>query len=171
MYLLSKGEVLHDYDLELLKDICSFIDGKLQSLGESIDEEAEQCGLFDRLEHLVGLGFVACQTYMAATYGCANIRKDLALEFGPKVSSELFLTQMVNHAANMWKHCEEWHISGDDGPKRPLRKAFDAIGYSVESGYPLSGCLAEITGGQARFSVVVDQLCCWRNDLIKGLRA
>jgi hypothetical protein len=156
MYLLKNKKVLHDFDLILLKEIVEFVDEKINVLSsESIQEPLEDWGIFDRIENITGLGFVACQTYMASTYGFANVSKNKALLFGPKLSHKLTSAELINHAANFWKHCEEWQITGNIGPRKSLVQGFFEISYNVNSEFPLSGCLAELTNGNAHFESVV----------------
>ncbi len=169
MYLLKNGKIFKDFDLELLCEILTFIDDKIIVLSDqSIEENEADLWTFDRIENITGLGFVACQTYMASTYGCANIGKDRALLLGPKMTEKLTVAQLVNHAANFWKHNEEWQITGNFGPRKSMVNGFEEISYDVGSEYPLSGCLAELTNGSASFNDVMILLVKWRDDLIKS---
>ncbi len=58
--------MLFDYDLELLRDIVGTIDRHLEMIKQQSTEveDPNSFGYFDRGEHVVGLGFVACQTYI-----------------------------------------------------------------------------------------------------------
>lgn len=170
MYLLKNNKVTHDFDLILLEEIVEFIDEKISILSdESVGESVENWGIFDRIENITGLGFVACQTYMASTYSCANVSKNKALLFGPRLSHKLTSAELINHAANFWKHSEEWQITGNIGPRRSLVQGFFEISYDIKSEFPLSGCLAELTNGSASFKDVVSILKNWRDDLIANL--
>lgn len=167
MFIHGDGELIIDFDLRLLEEITEFIDDRLSMLSDRVDEGQEGVlWLLDRMENLSGLGFVACQTYLASTYGCANIAKGEALMYGPRLSERLTAAQLVNHAANLWKHSNEWVITGNPGPRQSLVNGLGEINYDVRGEYPISGCLAELTNGNARFTNVAKLLVEWRDDLI-----
>jgi hypothetical protein len=162
--------MLFDYDLELLKDIVGTIDQYLENINQRSTEvdDPDSFGYFDRAEHVVGLGFVACQTYIVAVCGHLGVRKQDAFSFGPKHSSEQTVVQIVNHAANYWKHNSEWAPDKNEKQRKYVEHAFEAVGFPVGTDYPLSGVLTELTYPQtSRFESLVELLINWKNDLEK----
>src|SRR5687768_1046390 len=110
--LVGKDGKVWDADLELAREVVRVIDRHLAALRSEWRDTAEpdECGLFDRMEHLTGLGFVACQTFMASTCGSLGIAKSDAVANTPKHRSGTTLAEIVNHSANYRKHRDEWHL-------------------------------------------------------------
>jgi hypothetical protein len=110
MYIISNDGII-DCDMDLLVHVATVLDEQLDLISEKSVEisDADAFGLHDRGEHVAGLGFVACQAYMAATYGFVRLPKKLVLQLGPRHGpSGRFVADVVNHAANFWKHHSEW---------------------------------------------------------------
>jgi hypothetical protein len=171
MFMLKGGIVLWDPDLDMLAEVLLVLDRQLETIldgWQDAAEEAEALGYFDRAEHTTGLGFVACQAYMTATYGHLKIQKSIALTAGPLHRSGQRTVQIINHAANYWKHRDEWHLDKCTTNQTRIRIAFDAIGFPVDLDYPLSGVLTELASPDlAAFKPLVGQLVKWRDDLRK----
>ncbi len=112
MYL-KFDDGFNDYDLDFVRDLFSLLDEWLDRLQERIDEcfDPDQWGLFDEAEYIAGMGFVACQRYLASTYGSNDLRKDVALELGPHHSGGESYASILHAAANYWKHVDEWDAS------------------------------------------------------------
>ena len=72
---------------------------------ESLDPDAY--GVCDSAEYLIGLAFVLCQRYITSTIG-SEIDKTMALALPPTHSNGKAIAQIVNVAANAWKHSDEW---------------------------------------------------------------
>jgi hypothetical protein len=100
----------HDFDLAFLRDLCALLDSRLDQIQETIDAsfDPDQMGHFDDFEYVVGMGFVACQRYLASTFGPHNVAKKAALSVGPRHSGGETLARILNAAANYWKHSDEW---------------------------------------------------------------
>jgi hypothetical protein len=66
MTLLYIGTAVVDFDLDLLSDVLAPLDKHLEGILQASDKvfDADQLGYYDRAEHVAGLGFVACQTYL-----------------------------------------------------------------------------------------------------------
>ena len=110
MFLFSKDGVL-DYDLDLLVELLEVVDHQIESIEDEISRSPDPDGLghFDRMEGVIGLGFVACQQYIHATYPQLRVKnKSDAIQALPKHSSGQFVTEVINAAANFWKHHDEW---------------------------------------------------------------
>src|SRR3546814_11527592 len=88
-------------------------------------EGADERGYVDVAEHRTGLAFVACQTYMATVCGAVGIDKSAALRKGPQHPGGLSKVQIINHAANYWKHNNEWALTKPDRRRELIEKAFD----------------------------------------------
>jgi len=162
--------MLFDYDLELLKDIVGIIDRYLETINQRSTEvdDPDSFGYFDQVEHVLGLGFVACQTYIVAACGHLGMKKQDALSFGPQHSSGQTVVQIVNHAANYWKHSDEWLLDKNHKKKKYVEIAFEAMGFSVEADYLLSSVLTEITSPRkANFESLIELLISWKEGLSK----
>ncbi|GEM_PF-607757 len=169
MFLIGKDRV-HDIDLRLLSDLVAVIDKQLELVEEQAQgrwEDADMSGEFDWAEHVAGLGFTSCQTYLAATYPFTRITKPEALNLGPIESkSKRPVVSVINAAANFWKHNPEWSLQPEARRVTIIKEAFDDVGYPVDCDYPLTGILAELTGGAIRFRAIIPLLDEWRDALI-----
>ena len=173
-------ETVFDFHLNFLEDIVEALDAKLDEIADESDEwlDPDAMGILDRYESVVGLAFGACQTYMAAVLGCyvlphASSLKDrkaakgAALRLGPKHAGGRAVADLVDNAANHWKHSEEWVDDGSPNAYRSkIRDAFSTVGIDLDSdaGYPVSGVLYALAPGadKGRFAVVVRALVEWR---------
>lgn len=168
MYVISNDGVI-DYDMDLLVQVVTILDEQLNMISEKSVQipDADALGLYDRGEHVAGLGFVACQAYMAATYGFIQFPKKVALQLGPRHRpSGRFVADVINHAANFWKHHSEWPLHKDGAREQTIREAFNDLGFPVDTDYPLSGILTELaTPEDARFQVLANKLKTWRDAL------
>jgi len=159
---------LFDHDLGLLRDIAGTIDKYLEAINKETSEvdDPDSFGYFDRAEHVTGLGFVACQTYIAASCGHVVVQKQKAFSFGPKLPGGQTVVNVFNYAANYGKHNSEWILDKSEKQKRNTQDAFAAIGFSVETDYPLSNILVVLTSPQAaKFETLIESLALWRNEL------
>ena len=157
-----------EYNLEHLRGLIIFIDEQLQDISqESVEaDDADSFGYFDSAEHTIGLGFVACQTYMAAVYGYLSIEKNKALSVGPIHDSGQTIVQIINHAANYWKHNSEWPLERSSQRRETIEKAFESVGFSVNLEYPLAGLLTELVyPADAGFKPVIHLLEKWKKVL------
>jgi hypothetical protein len=168
MFMIKGGIILCDPDLDVLAEVLLVLDRHIASIiGER--ETAEECdalGNFDRAEHIMGLGFVACQAYLTATHGFLNIQKPDAFSLGPRHRTGKRIVEIINHAANYWKHHEEWHLEKNPARQNRIRDVFDAVGFPVDLDYPLSGILAEVVAPDSTaFTPLVAKLANWRDEL------
>ena len=166
--LITTASGLIDYDLELLVDVASVFDRQLEGIARKSTEceDPDAFGYFDRAEHITGLGFVACQAYMAATYGYLRIAKPFALTVGPRHASGRAVAELINHAANYWKHNSAWPLEKNERRQKQVIEAFDDIGFPVGTDYPLSGVLMELSAPhEPSFRTLATLLEAWRNEL------
>jgi hypothetical protein len=169
MYLVTQ-QGIHDYDMRLLSRLLTGVDQQLDEFETEFQsmEEADMFGAYDWAEHVAGVGFVACQTYITATYPMTRVSKDVALGSGPVHSSSgRTVARILNAAANFWKHNPEWPLQNNDARHNAIRAAFEDLGFPADGEYPLSGILTELTGGHARFTYILPFLEQWRDSLIE----
>jgi hypothetical protein len=140
-----------EYELEILGELITTIDQKLVEICQKSTcvDDGDGFGYFDSAEHVTGLGFVACQTYMATVYGYLKIDKQKALAAGPRHSCGRTKVQIINHAANYWKHNNEWALDRSTEKRQAIEKAFESVGFPVGTEYPLSGVLTEVASPEA----------------------
>lgn len=157
-----------DYETGLLLELILDIDSILsRHIDELSDDEAQAFGVFDHAEHITGLGFVVCQTYLSTVYGILGFRKADALNLGPRHSSGQSIAEIINHAANFWKHNSEWVLGSDSQRKKYIENSFELLGYPLETDYPLSGVLTELTSPEpAGFAAIGKKLEMWKNSVL-----
>ncbi|MBT3189595.1 MAG: hypothetical protein HN736_02815 [Anaerolineae bacterium] len=155
-------------DLNLIKNLIQTIDQPLtQIIQESMQvNDADSFGYFDRAEHITGLGFTACQTYITSVYGYLKIEKRTALSIGPTYSESLMKVQIINHAANYWKYNSEWTFDKNKRQRKYVEDAFETVGFPVSTDYPLSGILTEMASPDSvGFEAIIEMLEIWRDEL------
>lgn len=165
------SDLVLDINLNLLIELIDIIDQQLDNtIRQSTKvDDPDGFGYFDSAEQITGLGFVVCQTYVATVCGRLWVEKEKALSVGPLHPSGQTKVQIVNHAANYWKHNGEWSL--DRSPKRRMiiEDAFESIGFSVDTEYPLSGVLTEVASPEPTgFKPVIAALELWKDELSKG---
>ena len=166
------SHLILDYNLEHLRALIIFIDQQLQEVSRKSTEvdDADSFGYFDSAEHITGLGFVACQAYMTAVYGYFRIEKDKALSMGPLHASGQTKVQIINHAANYWKHNSEWSLDRSTRQREIIEKTFESVGFPVDREYPLSGVLTEVASPEVvAFKPVIAVLESWKNVLANAV--
>ena len=159
-----------DYDLNLLRNLIHSIDQHLEKIIQASlqVDDADSFGYFDNAEQITGLGFVACQTYLSSVCGYLKIEKGKALSFGPFHSSGQSKVQIINHAANYWKHNSEWVFEKNSKQKKFVEEAFELVGFPINTDYPLSGVLTEVVSpDDATFESVIKVLETWKDGLKK----
>jgi hypothetical protein len=167
MYLITNG-TFWDPDLELLTELTALMDRHTQAIMAEWDaaNPVDETDYFDRMEHVTGLGFVACQAYLTATFGFTGTSKKQALSLGPTHACGRPLAEIVNHAANYWKHHDEWRLQRTSANREWIALAFDDIGFPVDGDYPLSGVLTTLVEpALAAFAHLLPKLDEWRTTL------
>jgi hypothetical protein len=134
-------------ELQTLLNLVRMLDQQLIELSDKsvASEDADAYGHFDTMEHLVGLAMVAAQTYVATVCGTVSIDKKVAIRMGPVHSGGRTKIEVINHAANYWKHNNEWGSERSDRRQKAIEAAFDSVGFPVGTDYPLSGVLTELS--------------------------
>ncbi len=72
-------------------------------------EDITSLDLTYRTEFLCGLAFVICQKYIKASLGWISLDLSTSLKLGKQYNSQLSYVQIINAAANYWKHSDEWN--------------------------------------------------------------
>lgn len=104
---------IYDSEIEYLEEVLHLLDGRLERLLANAPEftpewvPPDSWDVYDSAEHTTGLGLVACQSYLAASYSYRKIAKAVALRNGPVHPCGLTIVEIINHAANYWKHHDE----------------------------------------------------------------
>ena len=152
-------------ELDFLEKHLALIDVQLERLAVEgrASGDSDAFGIFDDIESLVGLGFVDCQRYLTATCGWLKVPKRAALAAGPKHSTGMTTIQIIDHAANYFKHHEEWSDEKISPQQQRTEAAMKAI-HALGSDYPMIAVLDEITVG-TRFKDTLPDLAWWRDDL------
>lgn len=133
-------------EIASIGDLVNVLDDQLQSIcKKAINGQGDEFGFYDAAEHATGLGLVACQTIIAIVCGELGIGKASALSHGPVHSGGLTKIQIINHAANYWKHNNEWKLEKIDRRREAVMEAFESVGFPVGADYPLSGVLVELS--------------------------
>lgn len=167
MFLIANGKPSIDFDLDVLQEIASVLDERLDAIERKIQAGADADWYGDTAEGFCGLGFVACQQYMVATAGWLKVGKGTALGCGPVHPCGNTVASIVNHAANYWKHGDEWDLGNSKGQQAKTQDGLEAILADCEGGYPLTVILARLVPPSKnwRFAELVPRLVDWRDDL------
>ncbi len=138
---------VHDATLDELGDHCR----------KSADPDGE--GILDSIEETVGHGFFYVQRYMIQR----KRTKPNAYTCGPRVGS-FYFAQVVNAAANYWKHLDEWpaDIQPRSREQHTLRILVDAG--ATQPDYRLSQLLYVLEPAGS-LSALLPWVIEWRNAL------
>jgi hypothetical protein len=151
-----------DYDLALLRELLVLLDSQLDRIDtDSQDSERDEYSyLYERSDHVIGLGLVACQTYLAARSGWVGLKKCQTLDLGPFHPCGRSIASIINAAANYWKHAPEeggFHVT----PK--TLASLTAVGVDG-SDFIVSQALDGLLGRSgARLIETVPLLVAWRH--------
>ena len=154
-----------DWDLEYLKDAVKFVDEQLERLESEIEAcvDPDGFGWYDRTEHVLGLGCVACQQYITTTCSIIGVSKKNAFDCGPNHRSGCSMALILNEAANYWKHSSEW-IGGKN--EEDTRRVLSEINVSLDQPYVLMDIFNELLAPfPKRFDRIVPFLVNWREEL------
>lgn len=163
--LLVIDNGLADTELGSLCELLDLLDQKISQLipliRESPNPDSE--GLLDRGEYFIGVGFVAMQQYLLNTLLFTDIKKSEAYKLGSLHSSGITYVELINSAANWWKHEAEW-VGKREIPSNGERTFMNIRGVAETVGYELSNVLASICGPESlSLKGVIPWLMEWRN--------
>jgi len=159
-------DLLSSLDHGLLIDLLALIDRETDKVDDLIAENpnADWSGAMDRAEALYGLAFVACQQYLNCSYRFSGLERCEAVARGPMYSPSSSYAQVVDAAANYWKHHGEWDGLGKG--ERKARAVLDRL-FPSRKDYPMANVLYVLLGKPAKCRVtdLVPWLEKWRNGL------
>ena len=117
------SDYLDSFDLDFLKAALALVDTRLDRLDKEAEENSDwidpdSSGNLDHTEYIIGFGFVACQMYTTAIISRRKIAKGEARALGPKHRTGRSMTELINAAANYWKHSPDWSIDAPSKWKR-----------------------------------------------------
>lgn len=157
-----------DPDLPFLQDAATLVDAHLGRLDRAaaVSEDPDGFGILDQIEYITGFGFVACQTYLAATISRRKLAKSEALTLGPKHRTGRPIAQLSNELANHWKHSCEWsHNTPQDQAKRTI-VAIESLGVDTKGPYTVANAMRELLSPlPIRFATLIPFLEQWRDAL------
>lgn len=157
-----------DWGMEFLAHACELVDQTLERHYATIDADfdlSDQCGTPDMVEYLIGFGFAACQGYITGVCAELGVPKVEALDVGPEHVDGATVASLANHAANWWKHVDEWS-SPPAGRELQTYNAVKAL--EVSGQCPLYDVLAALTDSQhPLFRNLKVQLSAWRKAVLE----
>lgn len=175
MFLVGDDKASIDYDLGLLRERTTSLDGRLDALEQAIQRcpDPDAFGLSDSAEAVCGLGFAACQQYRTATASGMGVEKSKALPLGPVHASGDTVVSIVNCAANYWKHGDEWVLGKSEKQQRKTQDGLEALLVDFEDGYPLPVILAWLVAPSEpwRLRFLLPLLAEWRDDVHAKFRS
>lgn len=161
-----------DFDLDFLSAAAALVDASLDRLNGKAhaSPDPDAFGIFDEMEYISGFGFVACQMYVTAVASRSQLKnkKREALALGPKHRTGRSMAQLINAAANHWKHSPEWSLDVPTTQAAQTLEVISSLGVDTNSSYPVTNMLYEIlTPHPARFANLIPFLTQWRDALPK----
>jgi hypothetical protein len=164
MFLTIDGRTL-DFDLQFVEQLLTLLDAHLGELRAAAahSPDADAFGFYDSEDYLIGIGFVACQGYLATTSGEERIEKAIARKAGPAHRSGYTIAEIINSAANHWKHRDEWAGARTAKRKEKTNEILDALDLP-ETASAFGGVLAELVLARpTRLSALLPHLEAWRD--------
>ncbi len=161
-----------DFDLDFLKEATALVDGRLERLEGKAEAspDPDMYGVYDRAEYITGFGFVACQTYATGVMRLSKskVEKRDALALGPKHRTGPTMIELINAAANHWKHSPEWSLDAPSPDAQKTLQVIASLGVNPQGSYPVANMLHHIlTPHPARFANLVPFLTQWRDALLR----
>lgn len=172
--MTRKQIMLIDFDLDFLRASVTLVDASLERLDEEAHSspDPDAFGVFDELEYVTGLGFVACQTYATSVASRSQFKnkKREALALGPKHPTGRSMAQLINAAANHWKHSPEWSLDTPTTQARQTLEVISSLGVDINSSYPIAKMLYIMLSPQsARVANLIPFLIQWRDALFSEI--
>ncbi len=154
-----------DFDLVFLREATTLVDGRLEQLEREASPDPDEYGVYDQAEYITGFGFVACQTYATGVVSSSKVTKPDALALGPKHRTGRTIIELIDAAANHWKHSPEWSLNTPPKAQKTL-EVIASLGVNTHGSYPVANMLHHIlTPHPARFANLIPFLTQWRDAL------
>lgn len=162
-------------NIAALCELLDMLDQKIHEIGLLIRQsnDPDSDGLFDRGEYFIGVGFTICQQYLVESLIFTDIDKKDAYGLGPVHCRGNTYVNLINEAANWWKHESEWWVWFDkDKVPKNCQRTFDTVtDIATARSYELSQVLAFICGPKnISFKSVVPFLVEWREAVLSTNR-
>jgi hypothetical protein len=163
-YLVIEGEVI-DNELGLLQSLFGFVDERLD-----VEWQWARKGIDfpENANFYAGLGFVSCQKYLAATCGEVGAT-GRQLRRGPMFNDSYTVIEVLNAAANAWKHSDQWSTPPKGPQLRTETVIEDVLGEDWSETWLLDVLVALVGHRDARFKELVGPLTMWRDELFDDL--
>ena len=138
--------MIFDFDLNFLEDAAALVDTRLDLLDKEAEEspDPDSFGVYDQIEYITGFGLVACQTYATAIASRTKLEKREAFARAPMHRTGRSMVQLINAAANHWKHSSEWPLDAITGQAKRTLDVIRSLGVDTEVSYPVSRTLFRI---------------------------
>jgi hypothetical protein len=157
-----------DFDLDFLRAAAALVDASLERLDKEAkaSPDPDSFGVFDQAEYIAGFGFVACQTYATAVASRRKLKKHEALSLGPKHRTGRSVAELINAAANHWKHSPGWSPDALTTQAQQTLDVIAGLGVDTDASYSLANTLYEIlVPHPPRFANLIPFLTQWRDAL------
>lgn len=152
--------------IDTLSTTLDFFDEQIAAFDTRDLGMADTLGTLDRIEFLVGLGFVACQTYLVEASSALGLGKAEALSQGPVHVAGKPVVALVNAAANCWKHRSEWDYSEPSRSRERVEESIGLLGISTAEDYVSFNVLHELVSPHKdAFSSLIPFLRQWYDTL------
>ena len=130
--------------------------------------DPDMYGAYDQVEYTIGFGFVTCQTYPTAVISQSKVKPKKALTLGPMHRDGRTYVQLINAAANYWKHSPEWRLDALTPRQEETKEYFDTLKVNIHDPYPTVNFLHQLlTPHPERFAKLRPWLTQWRDELLK----
>ena len=168
-----------DWRIEPLHDVIVGIEAGLKAIQERMDEEKGFDGLCaqEHADTLLGLGFVAAQTYVLGAWtdlnrvrnrdGQSALTKHQCYASDPiTVSAAVTRIQLVNAVANYFKHHDEW----SDWPANETTQILGRVGITKTADFPCVEATRLLCGESWKMIVLHQIVREWRAHIFTALR-
>jgi hypothetical protein len=151
--------------ISMVNETAQFCDQQLDRIDSRIDgsDDPDRDGYFDSAEHIMGIGFVACQRFIRVACNRVDpVKLAELMALGPLHGSGQSMVTIINAAANHWKHHDEDRGPSSDRPARVRLEVFARMNIDRESSYPLSCVLLKLVApGPTRIGRLLPFLRQW----------
>ena len=163
-----------DLDEQFVRGMFRLIDDQRISLNKCVNfNNPDDPGPVDDIEYLTGLGFVIGQRYLSMGRGWLGIKPPDCFHHGRKLPNDgPYYAEVINAAANYWKHAEEERDLDDPGMlpviREGTRKVIEALGVDITGPWTNTNVLYKI--GITTFSELMPILEEWNKAAVKWKR-
>ncbi len=168
-----------DWRIDPLESVIVGIDHGLAEIREQLDtEEFDGDDACEHTEPLIGLGFVAAQTYALGTMSDLNRSRtsrgkskkeklDCYACDTVRLKGDVTRIQLINAAANYFKHQEEWKTRWPT--ESHGAKTLSCIGITEKTEFPCMRAVEQLCGTSLKLIVLHQIVKEWREHLFRTL--